>query len=133
MKLYHGTDNPNFKLLPVKTGLGYHPGAGPVEFLGPSFSDNESVAKSYGKYLITKDLSFGKVKQYKSLNVLKNEIIKTFALVSGINLGEQYRDIADSFRIKLTTEGYDAVAYPEGTKSDTNHMIANTYIPLKLN
>lgn len=41
MKLYNGTDNPNFKLQPIKEGVGYHPGTGPVEFLGPSFSDSE--------------------------------------------------------------------------------------------
>lgn len=133
MKLYHGTDNPNLSFKQVKDGIGYHPGAGPVEFLGPSFSDNEAVAKSYGKYLYSRELSFNKVKQYKSLNALKNDILKTFALESGINLGEQYRDIADSFRIKLETEGYDAITFPEGVKSDTNHLIANTYIPLKLN
>ncbi len=56
MKLYHGTDNPDFKLQPIKEGVGYHPGAGPVEFLGPSFSDNEEVAGSYGKIIIQKDI-----------------------------------------------------------------------------
>ena len=31
MKLYHGTNNPDFKLKSVKNGLGYHPGAGSVD------------------------------------------------------------------------------------------------------
>ncbi|HYM65534.1 MAG TPA: hypothetical protein VES68_03570 [Candidatus Sulfotelmatobacter sp.] len=130
MMLFHGTDNPNLKLKPVKDGIGYHPGAGPVEFLGPSFSDNKLVAQTYGKYLLSKDFKFKKVKQFKSLNVLKNDILKTFALTSGINLGEQYKDIADSYKIKLTSDGFDAITFPEGVKTDTNHLIANTYIPL---
>jgi hypothetical protein len=44
MKLYHGTDNPKLKFQTVKDGIGYHPGAGPVEFLGPSFTDSKEVA-----------------------------------------------------------------------------------------
>lgn len=131
MKLYHGTDDPNFKLNQVKEGKGYHPGAGPVEFLGASFTDNKEVANSYGKYVSEKELKLKNPKRYRSLEALKNNIIKTFGLpVSGQNLGEYYRDIADSYRAKLLAEGYDSVIFPEGIKHSTNEKVANTVIPL---
>lgn len=131
MKLYHGTDNPDFKLKPVKNGLGYHPGAGPVEFLGPSFTDNKEVAKSYGKFVIEKDLVLDNSKKYKSLESLKTDIIKTFGLPqSGQNLGEYYRDIADSYKAKLLAEGFDSVIFPEGLKSSTDEKSSNTVILL---
>lgn len=129
MKLYHGTDNPDFKLQPVKEGLGYHPGAGPVEFLGPSFSDNKEVAASYGKFIIEKKLALNNPKKFRSLNALKKDIIRTFGLPkSGQNLGEYYRDIADSYRAKLLAEGYDSVTFPEGLKSSTKEKVSNTFI-----
>lgn len=131
MKLYHGTDNPNFKLKPVKNGLGYHPGAGSVEFLGPSFSDSKEVAASYGKFVIEKEFTLNNPKKFGGLNALKNDIIKIFGLpTSGQNLGEYYRDIADSYRVKLLTEGYDSVIFPEGLKPSTDKQISNTVILL---
>jgi hypothetical protein len=131
MKVYHGTDNRrvNFKI--VKNGVGYHPGAGPVEFLGPSFSDSKAVAQSYGKFVIEKEIAINRPKRFRSLGALRNSILKTFSLVPKINLGAQYRDIADSYRAKLLAEGYDAVLYPEGIKTETEVNIANTIIPLK--
>lgn len=134
MKLYHGTNNPNFKLQPVKEGLGYHPGAGPVEFLGPSFTDNKKVATSYGKIVMEKEFTLSNPKKFKSLEALKNNIIKVFGLPkSGQNLGEYYRDIADSFKAKLLAEGYDSVMFPEGLKSSTNEKVSTTVIPLHIN
>jgi len=131
MKLYHGTDNPNFKLQPVKEGLGYHPGAGPVEFLGPSFTDSKEVAASYGKFIIEKELALDSSKKFRSLEALKNDIIKVFGLpTSGQSLGEYYRDIADSYKAKLLAEGFDSVIFPEGLKSSTDKKLANTVIPL---
>lgn len=131
MKLYHGTDNPNFKLDQVKEGSGYHPGAGPVEFLGASFTDSREVASSYGKYVFEKEFMLKKPKRYRSLLSLKNNIIKTFGLpVSGQNLGEYYRDVADSYKAKLLAEGYDSVIFPEGIKHSTNEKVANTVISL---
>lgn len=132
MKLYHGTDNPDFKLQPIKEGVGYHPGAGPVEFLGPSFSDNQEVASSYGRIIIEREFTPKKPKKFKNLGTLKNNIIKTFGLPSsGMNIGEYYRDIADSFKAKLLAEGYDSVIFPEGLKSSTKEKVANTIIPLE--
>lgn len=131
MKLYHGTDNLNFKLQTMKEGVGYHPGAGPVEFLGPSFSDNKEVASSYGKKIIELEFTPNKPKKFRSLKSLRNNIIKTFGLpTSGRNLGEYYRDIADSYRAKLLAEGYDAVIFPEGIKRSTDKQISTTVIPL---
>ncbi len=131
MKLYHGTDNPDFKLKSVKDGLGYHPGAGPVEFLGPSFTDSEEVAASYGRIIVERDFNSNNPKKYKGLEALKNDIIKVFGLpTSGQDLGEYYRDIADSYKVKLLAEGYDCVIFPEGLKSATNEKTANTVIPL---
>lgn len=130
MKLYHGTDNPNLKLKPVKDGLGYHPGAGPVEFLGPSFTDSEEVALTYGKHIVERELNPKKLKKYRSLNALKNDILRTFGLQTGLSLGEQYRDIADSYKVKLLNEGYDAVIFPEGLKTSVNEKVANTIILL---
>lgn len=131
MKLFHGTNNKNLELQPVKEGLGYHPGAGPVEFLGPSFSDSKEVALSYGKFLIEKDYTFNRVKKFRSLNALKNNIIKTFGLpLFKQNLGEYYRDIADSYKAKLLAEGYDCIMFPEGIKTSTEEKLANTMIPL---
>jgi len=131
MKLYHGTDNPNFKLQSVKDGLGYHLGAGPVEFLGPSFTDSKEVAASYGKFIIEKELALDNSKKFRSLEALKNDIIKIFGLpTSGQSLGEYYRDIADSYKVKLLAEGFDSVIFPEGLKSSTDEMISNTVILL---
>ncbi|MBI3887592.1 hypothetical protein HY310_00810 [Candidatus Microgenomates bacterium] len=131
MKLYHGTDNPNFKLQPVKDGAGYHPGAGPVEFLGASLTDSKTVAGSYGKYVFEKELELKNPKKYRGLESLKNNIIYIFVLpVSGQNLGEYYRDIADSYKAKLLAEGYDSIIFPEGLKHSTNEKVANTVIPL---
>lgn len=131
MKLFHGSDNPELKLKPVKNGRGYHPGAGPVEFLGPSFSDNREIAASYGKYIYEFDFIPKKIKKYRSLNALKNEIIKIFGFpVSGQNTGDHYRDIADSYKAKLLAEGYDSVGFPEGQKIETNKNKANTIILL---
>ena len=130
MKLYHGTDNPNLELNSVKDGFGYHPGAGPVEFLGPSLSDSKEVAKTYGKYIIEEEFSPKNPKKYRSLNALRNDILKTFGLQSGISLGKQYRDIADSYKAKLLTEGYDAVIFPEGLKTSVSEKVANTVILL---
>lgn len=131
MKLYHGTDNPNFKLQSVKEGLGYHPGAGPVEFLGPSFTDNREIASSYGKTVIEKEFTPNNPKKFRSLKALKNDIIRVFGLpTSGQKLGEYYRDIADSYKAKLLAEDYDSVIFPEGLKSATDEKTANTIIPL---
>lgn len=131
MKLYHGTDNPNFKLQLIKGGAGYHPGAGPVEFLGPSFTDSREVASSYGTIIIETEFVPNKPKKFSSLKSLKNNIIKVFGLPSsGQNLGEYYRDIADSYKAKLLAEGYDSVIFPEGLKASTNEKVAITVIPL---
>jgi len=131
MKLYHGTDNPNFKLQLVKEGVGYHPGAGPVEFLGPSFTDNKEIAGSYGKNVIVKEFTPNNPKKFSSLTALKNNIIKVFGLpTSSQNLGEYYRDIADSYKAKLLAEGYDTVMFPEGLKGSTNEKVSTTVIPL---
>jgi hypothetical protein len=131
MKLYHGTDNPNFKLKSVKEGLGYHPGAGPVEFLGPSFTDNKEVAVSYGKFVLEKEFVLSNPKKFRSLDSLKNVIIKVFGLpTSGQNLGEYYRDIADSYKVKLLAEGFDSIIFPEGLKSSTDEKVSNTVILL---
>ena len=131
MKLYHGTDNPDFNLKPVKDGLGYHPGAGPVEFLGPSFTDNKDVAASYGKFIFEKELKLNNPKKFRSMEALKDAIIRVFGLpTSGQNLGEYYRDIADSYKVKLLAEGFDSVIFPEGLKSSTKEKLANTIILL---
>ncbi len=131
MKLYHGTDNPDFKLQPIKGGVGYHPGAGPVEFLGPSFSDSKEVAGSYGEIIIQKEFTPENPKKFRSLDALKNNIFKTFGPpTSGQNLGAYYRDIADSYKAKLLVEGYDAVIFQEGLKGSTDEMVSTTVIPL---
>ena len=131
MKLYHGTDNPKLIIKTVKEGIGYHPGAGSVEFLGLSFSDNKEVASSYGKNIIEIEFTPKNPKNFRSLEALKNNIIKVFGLpTSGQNLGEYYRDIADSYKAKLLVEGYDAVVFPEGLKSSTDKVVATTVIPL---
>lgn len=133
MKLYHGTDNPNLKFQSVKEGLGYHPGAGPVEFLGPSLTDNKEVALSYGKIVLERDCVLNSPKKFRSLNALKNNIIKIFGLPkSGQNLGEYYRDIADSYKAKLLSEGYDSVIFPEGLKTSTDKKVSNTVILLSV-
>jgi len=134
MKLYHGTDSTNFKLRPVKEGLGYHPGAGPVEFLGPSLTDDKAVAGSYGKNIIEIEFNPNNPKEFASLEALKNNIIKVFGLPkSGQNLGEYYRDIADSYKAKLLAEGYDSIIFLEGLKSSTDKNMATTVIPLAEN
>lgn len=131
MKLYHGTDSANFELKPVKDGLGYHPGAGPVEFLGPSFTDSRDVAASYGKIIIEKEFAIINPKKFRSLKALKNDIIKVFGLPkSDQKLGEYYRDIADSYKAKLLAEGFDSVIFPEGLKTSTDQKISNTIILL---
>ena len=131
MRLYHGTDNPDFKLQPIKEGMGYHPGAGPVEFLGPSFSNNKEVAGSYGKIIIQKEFTPEKPKKFRSLVALKNNIFKTFGLpASGHSLGAYYRDIADSYKAKLLAEGYDSVIFPEGLRGSTDKKVSTTVIPL---
>lgn len=131
IKLYHGTDNPNFKLHPIKKGTGYHPGAGPVEFLGSSLTGSREVASSYGNNIIETEFVPNKAKKFSSLKSLKNNIIKVFGLpTSGQNLGEYYRDIADSYKAKLLVEGFDSVIFPEGLKASTNEKVAITVIPL---
>lgn len=132
MKLYHGTNNKNVTLVNVKSTNDYHPSSGPVEFLGPSFTDNIEVAKTYGEFIIEKDFKFNKIKKYRSLKALKESIIKKFGLKSGIPLSLQYRDIADSYRVMLISEGYDAITFSEGNKHSTNENIAQTYIPLSM-
>ncbi len=131
MKIFHGTDKYNFKLQKVKDGVGYHPSAGPVEFLGLSYSDSRNVAGSYGEKIIESDFTPKNPKKFRSLNALKNDILKTFGLPSGkLNLGEHYKDIADSYRAKLLAEGYDSILFPEGLKSSTDLEVATTVIPL---
>ncbi|OGH29156.1 MAG: hypothetical protein A3A58_02130 [Candidatus Blackburnbacteria bacterium RIFCSPLOWO2_01_FULL_41_27] len=131
MKLYHGTDNPNFKLQPIKEGVGYHPGAGPVEFLGPSFTDSKEIAGSYGKNIIETEFTPVNPKKFRSLEALKKSIFKVFGLPrSGGNLGEFYRDIADSYKAKLLAEGYDSVMFMEGLKNATDEKKSITIIPL---
>lgn len=131
MKLYHGTDNPNFKLQPIKEGVGYHPGAGPVEFLGPSFTDSKEIAGSYGKNIIETEFTPVNPKKFRSLETLKKSILKVFGLPrSGGNLGEFYRDIADSYKAKLLAEGYDSVMFMEGLKNATDEKKSITIIPL---
>jgi hypothetical protein len=130
--LFHGSDNSNLKIKSMKDGFGYHPGAGPVEFLGPSFSDSYDVAQSYGKHVFEREFTPKKPKKYRSLNALRNDILKTFSLRSGISLAQQYRDIADSYKAKLLAEGYDAVIFPEGLKTSVNEKVANTVIILNV-
>ncbi len=131
MKLYHGTNEPNFKGKVVKEGIGYHPGAGPVEFLGLSFSDSRNVARSYGENIIEADFTPKNPKKFRSMNALKNDILKIFGLPSGKqNLGEHYKDIADSYRAKLLAEGYDSILFPEGLKNSIDLEIATTIIPI---
>ena len=133
MKLYHGSDNQKLMLKPVKSGKGYHPGSGPVEFLGPSFSDDKETAGSYGKYIFEIEFTPKKSRKYRSLNALKNDIIKIFGLPSsGHNVGDYYRDIADSYRVKLLSEGYDVVIFPEGMKTAPNKNKAITVILLNI-
>lgn len=130
MKFYHGTDSPNLEFAAVKSGDGYHPGAGPVEFLGPSFTDSKEVAQSYGKYVLERNLTLRNPKKYRSLNALRSHILRTFSLTPGTGLGKQYRDIADSYRVKLLAEGHDAIIFPEGIKTSTDERVGNTVIPL---
>ena len=129
--VYHGTDNPKLTLSPVKGGFGYHPGAGPVEFLGPSFSTSKEVANSYGKNIIECEVAIKNPKRFKSMNALRENIIKTFGLPqSGQKVSEYYKDIAESYRIKLQAEGFDAVIFPEGLKKNTKDKVAETIIPI---
>ena len=129
--VYHGTDNPKLTLSPVKEGFGYHPGAGPVEFLGPSFSTSKEVANSYGKNIIECEVAIKNPKRFKSMNALRENIIKTFGLPqSGQKVSEYYKDIAESYRIKLQAEGFDAVIFPEGLKKNTKDKVAETIIPI---
>jgi hypothetical protein len=130
-KLYHGTDNPKLTLSSVKDGFGYHPGAGPVEFLGLSFSTSKEVAASYGKNIIEREFIIKKPKKFRSMNALRENIIKTFSLPQkGQSVAEHYRDIADSYKVKLQAEGYDAVIFPEGLKGNIKEKIAETVIPI---
>ena len=129
--VYHGTDNPKLTISPVKGGFGYHPGAGPVEFLGPSFSTSKEVANSYGKNIIEREFTTKNPKRFKSMNALRENIIKTFGLPqNGQKIAEYYKDIAESYKIKLQAEGYDAVIFPEGLKKNINDKIAETIIPI---
>lgn len=129
--IYHGTDNPKLTISPVKDGLGYHPGAGPVEFLGPSFSTSKEVANSYGENIIKREFAIKNPKRFKSMNALRENIIKTFGLPrNGQKIAEYYKDIAENYKIKLQAEGYDAVIFPEGLKRKTNEKIAETVIPI---
>ena len=129
--MYHGTDNPRLILSPVKSGFSYHPGAGPVEFLGPSFSTNKEVANSYGENIVEREFVIKNPKRFRSLNALRENIIKTFGLPqSGQKVAEYYKDIAESYRIKLQAEGFDAVIFPEGLKKNTKDKVAETIIPI---
>ena len=129
--IYHGTDDSKLTLSSVKGELGYHPGAGPVEFLGPSFSTNKEVAGSYGKNIIEREFAVKNPKRFKSMNALRENIIKTFGLPqTGQKIGEYYKDIAESYKIKLQAEGFDAVIFPEGLKKNINDKIAETVIPI---
>jgi len=132
--IYHGSDNPELKLLPVKGGFGYHPGSGPVEFLGTSFTDDMKVASSYGKYIYIGTFNPERPKAFKDLGALKRDIEKSFGRLKPgdhiSSIGAYYKDIADSYRIKLLSEGYDAVKFSEGEKSNTAVNIAVTIIPI---
>jgi hypothetical protein len=131
VRVYHGTDAPNFFFSAVKDSMSYHPGAGPVEFLGPSFSTSKKVAASYGKYLVERKLTLKNPKRFLSLQALRRDIIRTFGLPkSGNDIGGHYRDIADSYRVKLQAEGYDAVIFPEGAKHSVKEEMATTIIPV---
>jgi hypothetical protein len=132
--MYHGSDNPALLLTPTKTDSGYHVGAGPVEFLGPSFSDSKRIASSYGKYIYVATFEPVKPKQFKSMESLRRDIEKSFGrLTPGdhvSNLGRYYRDIAENYRIKLTSEGFDAVMFAEGEKSNPSRDMGMTVIPI---
>ena len=130
-KIYHGTNNPSLTLFPVKSGLGYYPGAGPVVFLGPSFSTERGIAGSYGKNIVEREFSPKKPRRFRSMGALRNDIIKTFGLPQGtLSVAEYYKDIADSYKVKLQAEGYDAIIFPEGRKQNIKEKIAETVIPI---
>ena len=116
---FHGTDEKRAVFKESKDGKGYHVGAGPVEFLGPSFSTSKTVALSYGRNVVERRLEIKKLKKFRSPESLRKNIIKTFGLPSRkVNLPEWYREIAENFRIKLQSEGYDAVVFSEGGKNN---------------
>ena len=133
-EIYHGSDNPAVKLLPVKVGFGYHAGSGPVEFLGPSFSNDIKIASSYGKYIYIGTFNPERPKIFKDLGALKRDIEKSFGRLKPgdqvSSVGAYYKDIADSYRIKLLSEGFDAVQFSEGEKSNTAVNMAVTIIPI---
>ena len=132
--MYHGSDNPALMLHPIKPGSGYHVGAGPVEFLGPSFSDNKRIASSYGKYLYVAEFEPKKPKRYKSIEAVRRDIEKSFGRLKPgdhvKNIGLYYRDIAENYRIKLMSEGFDAVVFAEGEKSNPATDMGITVIPI---
>jgi hypothetical protein len=91
------------------------------------------VAASYGKYLYQVDFIPRKPKHFERLHALRTHILKTFAPpLSGDTLGGYYRDIGDSYRIKLMADDYDAVIFPEGMKYSTGSTIVNTIIILSV-
>jgi len=134
--IYHGSDNPSLAIKTTKIG-GYHIGAGPVEFLGPSFSTNKAVSSSYGKYLYESGYSPRNPKIFKSMNSLRKDILKTFGYLKvGDNVGDNgayYKDIAENYRIKLQVEGYDAVVFKEGPKDNPLNEQSLTIIPVTEN
>jgi hypothetical protein len=134
MKLYHGSDTPDVQLKQVKDGIGYHAGAGPVEFIGPSLSSSKKVAQTYGKNIVEKDFTPKNPKVFRSLSALKKDIDKSFGTLKPGdnvgNLGAYYRDIAENYRIKLQAEGYDSIKFKEGGKHNALKDQADTIIPI---
>ncbi len=129
--LYHGTDAESVNLQSTKKGDGYHVGAGPVEFLGISLSKSKDVAQSYGKNVIKFNFEPKNPKQFKNLNALRNDILKTFAKPENIeNLPDYYKDVADSYKAKLQAEGYDSVIFLEGKKNAPDTKQSETIIPI---
>ena len=132
--MFHGSDNPALMLHPTKPGSGYHVGAGPVEFLGPSFTDNKRIASSYGKYVYKAEFNPNKAKRFKSLEMLRRVIEKSFGRLKPgdhvENIGLYYRDIAENYRVKLMAEGFDAVIFAEGQKSNPTTDMGMTIIPI---
>ena len=128
---FHGTSDKNVSFSESKAGKGYHVGAGPVEFLGPSFSSSREVALSYGRNIEEKKIEIRNPRKLRSMEALRKNIVETFGLPSGkTDLSEWYREIAENYRIKLQAEGYDAVIFPEGGKYHPKTNLAETVIPL---
>lgn len=130
--IYHGSDNPKIKLISTKSGFGYHTGAGPVEFIGPSFTVDKNIALSYGRYLYRTSFQPQNPKTFRSMNSLKKDIEKSFGYLKPGdnvgNLGAYYKDIAENYRIKLQLEGYDSILFKEGSKFNTSVHKARTII-----